>query len=133
MIDLPQLPDEVRATLSPVVAVHLAALEAAVQTLTSTNAALAARVAELEARLGQNSSNSSRPPSSDPPGARPAAPPTRGPRHPGGQPGHRGHFRAQLPVEQVDAVVRVVPVACTDCGTALPTRTGPTDPPDYRH
>ena len=133
MLDLPRLPDGVRATLAPVVAAHVAALEAAIQTLISTNAALAARVAELEARLGQNSSNSSRPPSSDPPGARPAAPPTRGPRHPGGQPGHRGHFRAQLPVEQVDAVVRVVPVACTDCGTALPTRTGPTDPPDYRH
>ncbi len=133
MTDLPRLPDEVRATLSPLVATHLAALEAAVQTLTSTNAALAARVAELEARLGQNSANSSRPPSSDPPGARPAPPSTGRQRHAGGQPGHRGHFRALLPVEQVDAVVRVVPVACADCGASLPAPAGPGDPPDQRH
>ena len=74
MIELPGLPEEVRATLSPLVATYLATLEAAVQRLTSTNAALATRVAELEARLGQHSANSSRPPSSDPPGARPAPP-----------------------------------------------------------
>ena len=125
MVELPELPDEVRATLPPVVAAYVAALEAAV-------AALTARVADLEARLGQNSSNSSRPPSSDPPGTRPLPPP-RGARRPGGQPGHRGHFRALLPVEQVDTVVRHVPVACERCAAALPEVAGPADPPDQRH
>ena len=133
MIDLPRLPDEVRATLPPVAAAYIAALEAAVQTLASANAMLATRVAELEARLGQNSSNSSRPPSTDPPGARPSPPPPRGSRRAGGQPGHRGHFRALRPVGQVDEVVRLVPGACADCGAALPAGAGPGDPPDQRH
>ena len=133
MMDLPPLPDEVRATVPPVVAAYIAALEAAVQTLATANATLQARVAELEARLGQNSSHSSRPPSSDPPGARPSAPPVRGPRRAGGQPGHRGHFRALLPVEQVDEVVRLVPEACADWGAALPAAAGPADLPDHRH
>ncbi len=133
MLDLPQLPDEVRATLPAAVAAYVAALEAAVQTLATTNVALAARVAELEARLGQNSANSSRPPSSDPPGARPTVPPAHGQRRPGGQPGHRGHFRVLRPVAQVDTVVRLVPMACADCGAALPAAAGPGDPPDQRH
>src|SRR5687767_11477112 len=60
--------------------------------------ALQARVRELEARLGQTSANSSRPPSSDPPQAaeRPKALPSG--RKRGGQPGHRGAYRALLPV-----------------------------------
>jgi transposase len=84
------------------------------------NAALQDRVRELEARLGQNSANSSRPPSSDPPQApvRPKAPPSG--RKRGGQPGHRGAFRALLPVEQVDEVVVVVPEDCRHCGQPLP-------------
>src|SRR5215204_1116091 len=67
------------------------------------------RIRELEARLGQDSSNSSRPPSSDPPQApaRPKAGPSG--RKRGGQLGHRGAFRALLPVEQVDAIVAVEP------------------------
>src|SRR4051795_5797554 len=71
--------------------------------------ALQERVRELEARLGQTSANSSRPPSSDPPQvpARLKAPPSG--RKRGGQPGHRGAYRALLPIEQVDAVVVVVP------------------------
>ncbi len=133
MVELPQLPDEIRATLAPVVAAYIAAREAAVQTLTTANAALSARVAELEARLGQNSSNSSRPPSSDPPGTRPPAPAARGQRRPGGQRGHPGRFRALLPVEQVDTVVRIVPEACAACGAVLPAQAGPDDPPAQRH
>ena len=133
MVELPQLPDATRATLPPVVAAYVTALEAAVQGLTTANAALFARVAELEARLGQNSSNSSRPPSSDRPGAHPPAPPAHGQRHSGGQRGHPGHFRALLPVELVDAVVRIVPEACAACGAAPPAPAGPADPPAQRH
>src|SRR5690242_6236396 len=92
--------------------------------LRAENAVLQARIRELEARLGQNSSNSSRPPSSDPPQApaRPKAPPSG--RKRGGQPGHRGTFRALLPVAQVDEVVVVVPDACRHCGQLLPAPAG---------
>jgi transposase len=84
--------------------------------LRAENAALQQRVRELEARLGQNSSNSSRPPSSDPPQApaRPKAPPSG--RQRGGQPGHRGAYRALLPVEQVDEIVVGEPERCRYCG-----------------
>ena len=80
--------------------------------------ALEARIRELEARLGQDSTNSSRPPSADPPGAVRPTPPASG-RSRGGQPGHRGHHRAVLPPERVDAVVEHRPVACRRCGHAL--------------
>src|SRR5918912_1545952 len=82
--------------------------------------ALQEQVRELEARLGQNSSNSSRPPSSDPPQApaRPKAPPSG--RKRGGQPGHRGAFRALLPVEQVDEIVAVMPERCRHCAQPFP-------------
>ena len=133
MIDVPRLPDEVRAARPPVVAAYGSALEAAVQTLSRANAALAARVADLERRLGQNSTNSSRPLSSDPPGRRRAAPkrPPSG-RRPGGQPGHPGQCRALLPPEQVTHTVRRVPSHCAGCGAPLPQMADPTDPEDER-
>src|SRR5215217_6724477 len=76
---------------------------------------LEARVRELEGRLRQDSSNSSRPPSADPPQApvRPKAPPSG--RKRGGQPGHRGAYRALLPVDQVDEVVTIAPEICRHC------------------
>jgi transposase len=82
--------------------------------------ALQERIRELEARLGQTSANSSRPPSMDPFEAppRPKAPPTE--RKRGGQPGHRGAYRALLPVEQMDEVVLVAPEACRHCGQPFP-------------
>src|SRR5438045_2301483 len=88
--------------------------------LRAENAVLQARVRELEARLGQNSSNSSRPPSSDPPQAPPGpkAPPSG--RKRGGQPGHRGAYRALLPLEQVDEIVPVVPERCRHCEQPFP-------------
>src|SRR5438105_8976298 len=69
--------------------------------LRAQNAALQERIRDLEARLGQNSSNASCPPSTDPPHVPPRqrAPATG--RKRGGQPGHRGAYRARLPVEQV--------------------------------
>ena len=88
------------------------------------NTALQMRIHDLEARLGQNSSNSARPPSSDPPQApaRPKAPPSG--RNRGGQPGHRGAFRALLPVEQVDEFVAVVPAQCRHCQQPFPEVSG---------
>src|ERR671927_1395044 len=78
------------------------------------------RIRDLETRLGQHSANSSRPPSADPPQApaRPKAPLSG--RKRGGQPGHRGTFRALLPVEEVDEIVAVVPDRCRHCGQAIP-------------
>src|SRR5215210_306341 len=94
---------------------QLATLQVANAALRAENAVLQARVRELEARLGQDSSNSSRPPSSDPPQTppRPKAPPSG--RKRGGQPGHRGAYRALLPVEQVDGMIVVVPEHCRHC------------------
>ena len=133
MIDVPPLPDELRATLPAVVVAYLAALETALQTLTTVNAALQARVAEVEARVGQNATNSSRPPSSDPPGQRPTTTtPAPSGRRPGGQPGHPGQYRALLPPERVTHTVRRVPDACAGCGAALAQAAGPTDPADER-
>src|SRR3954453_17539787 len=92
--------------------------------LRAENAALQERIRELEAQLGQTSANSSRPPSSDPPQApaRPKATPSG--RKRGGQPGHRGAFRALLPVEQVDEVVAVVPERCRHCQQPFPETGG---------
>jgi transposase len=103
---------------------ELATLRLENTALRAENAALQARVRELEGRLGQTSANSSRPPSSDPPQAptRPKAPPSG--RKRGGQPGHRGAWRALLPVEQVDEVVVVVPEACRHCQQPFPESTG---------
>jgi transposase len=97
------------------------------------NGALHERIHELEARLGQNSANSSRPPSSDPPEtpARSKAP--RSSRKRGGQPGHRGAYRALLPVEQVDEVVPVVPEQCRHCQQPFPEPAGRRGGRVWRH
>src|SRR5215813_14145883 len=82
--------------------------------------ALEAREAALEATLQQTSRTSSRPPSSDPPQAlaqRPRRAPTG--RRPGGQPGHEGHARAVVPVEEVDVVIPVKPEHCRRCQQPL--------------
>ncbi len=125
MTEMPVLPDELRATLPPVVQAYIAALEQVVVELT-------ARLATVEARLAQNSTNSSRPPSSDPPGTpKPAVPPATG-RRPGGQPGHPGRARAVLAAAQVDEVIVCVPERCRGCGAALSATAAPTDPSDER-
>lgn len=92
---------------------YLEALEARV-------AALEATVQQLRAQLQQDSRTSSRPPSSDPPQAlakRPRREPTG--RRPGGQPGHEGHTRGLVPVEEVDVVVPVKPERCRRCQHVL--------------
>ena len=77
--------------------------------LESKVTALESMVTTLEEKLRTNSSNSSKPPSSDPPGTLkrdPKEPPTRGKkRKKGAQPGHPGHHRALIPIDQLDALV----------------------------
>ncbi len=62
-----------------------------------------------------------------------AAPPPRGTgaakRKPGGQPGHKPHARALLPVEQVDEVLDHKPSNCRGCGRRLKGE----DPEPRRH
>jgi transposase len=103
---------------------ELATLRLENAALRAENVLLQERIRELEARLGQNSSNSSRPPSTDPPQApsRQKAPATG--RKRGGQPGHRGAFRALLSIEQVDEVVVVNPEACRHCEQPFPETAG---------
>jgi transposase len=93
----------------PAVQAYLHALEARV-------AALEATVQQLREQLQQDSRTSSCPPSSDPPQAlakRLRREPTG--RRPGGQPGHEGHARVVVPVEQVDVVMPVKPARCQRC------------------
>jgi Family of unknown function (DUF6444)/zinc-finger binding domain of transposase IS66 len=92
--------------------------------LRAENTVLQERVRQLETRLGQNSSNSSRPPSTDPPQAPPRPKAWSSGRKRGGQPGHRGAFRALLRVEQVDEIVAVVPERCRHCGQSFPEPAG---------
>ena len=100
---------------------RLSTLEARVQTLQAQNRA-------LQERLHQTSRNSSRPPSSDPPQSlRPRRP--RGQRRRGGQPGHPGHTRTLLPVEEVDEVVVLKPDQCSGCHAPL----WGDDPAPFRH
>jgi transposase len=91
-------------------------------------AKLEAEVQELTVRLNQNSQNSSKPPSSDGPHVKRKPPKPLSGRKPGGQPGHRLHQRALVPVEQVDEVIGCKPAQCRRCGKPL---TG-SDPAPWR-
>jgi transposase len=95
---------------------YIEALEARVAALEGSVQRLEAAVQHLTEHVQQNSRNSSRPPSSDPPQAsgkysrrEPSG------RRPGGQPGHEGHARALVPVEEVDVVVPIKPGRCRRC------------------
>jgi len=90
---------------------RLSALEASVQALREQNAA-------LQERLNQTSRNSSRPPSSDPPQSLRPRRADSGRRR-GGQPGHAGHTRTLVPVEEVDEVVVLKPDRCRGCQAPL--------------
>lgn len=72
-------------------------------------------IEDLKSRLNKNSGNSSQPPSSDKPWLKkPGKTPTG--KKKGGQMGHVGRSRKQLPVEQVDTVVKVsVAPDCPHC------------------
>ena len=95
---------------------YIRALEARVAALEAIVQRLEATVRHLTERLQQDSRTSARPPSSDPPqaiGRRPRPEPSG--RRPGGQPGHEGHTRALVPIEQVEVVIPVKPERCHHC------------------
>jgi transposase len=75
---------------------------------------LEARVAALEEQLGRSSRNSSLPPSQDPPSVVKRSSKRSG-RGRGGQPGHPGASRMQVPLERVDLVVEHWPERCRGC------------------
>jgi Transposase IS66 family. len=76
------------------------------------------KLAELQDRLRANSSNSSTAPSASPPWAPKLKKKPTG-KPPGGQKGHQGHYRKLLAIEQVDEVVKHVPVICNHCQAPL--------------
>ena len=89
---------------------------------------------DLRLQLGMDSTNSSKPPSSDSLAARGKREQKGGrkgsrKRKPGGQPGHKGHHRKLLDLEDVDDIQTLIPGQCGHCGTDL---TGD-DPNPLRH
>ena len=124
----PAFPHEVWERTPSEAQAYIRALEARVEALEAMVQALQEHNRALQEQLNQTSQNSSRPPSSDPPQhARPHRP--RSKRHRGGQPGHPGHTRTLLPVEEVDAVVVLKPEQCTHCHAPLQGD----DPTPWRH
>jgi transposase len=104
-------------------AARIAAQDARIVELEAKIEQLTALVEKLMTKLGENSGNSHLPPSSDGPGGRAAEkkPSSNGTKKKrGGQPGHEGHERALLPLEQVDRVVELYPKECESCWAALP-------------
>jgi hypothetical protein len=74
----------------------------------------------LRERFNLNSSNSSKPPSSDGPGTPPRTVKAQSGKRPGGQPGHKGSFRAPLPEDKLTGkVLCPPPPQCTACGCAV--------------
>jgi transposase len=83
------------------------------------------QIADLERQLAlrrQNSETSSKPPSSDglageqrQRGRRQS----KSRRKPGGQPGHRGHWRGLAPADRVDHVIDLLPDRCRHCDCRL--------------
>jgi transposase len=115
------LPPDIWERTPPAAQTYIRALEA-------RGAALEGMMQALQAQLKQTSQNSSRPPSSDPPQhPRPRRP--RGQRRRGGQPGHAGHTRTLVPVEDVQEFVVLKPVHCPHCQTPF----SGDDPAPWRH
>jgi transposase len=86
------------------------------------------KIVELERKLAlrlQNSTTSSKPPSSDGVAGEQRPRGSRGKksrRKPGGQPGHRGHWRGLVPLSRVDQVIEVFPPRCRHCDSRLSRR-----------
>lgn len=84
------------------------------------------QIADLERKLAvrlQNSVTSSKPPSSDGLAGEQRLRGSRrkkSRRKPGGQPGHRGHWRRLAPASRVDHVIKLFPARCGYCDGRLP-------------
>jgi transposase len=128
METLPAFPHEVWERTPPEAQAYIRTLEARVETLASMVHALQEQVRTLQEQLNQTSQNSSRPPSSDPPQPGRRRRP-RSHRRRGGQPGHPGHTRPLIPVEEVDAVVVIKPEQCPHCQAPF----SGDDPAPWRH
>jgi transposase len=118
MDTLSTLPQDLWDRIPPEARPYIETLKGQVQTLTSMVHTLQEQVRTLQEQLNQTSRNSSRPPSSDPPQS-PRPRRFRGQRRRGGQPGHLGHTRLLLPVEEVDEVVVLKPAQCVHCQASL--------------
>jgi transposase len=83
------------------------------------------QIADLERKLAlrqQNSTTTSKPPSSDGLAGEQRLRGSRrkkNRRKPGGQPGHRGHWRGLAPLSRVDQVIAVFPPKCRHCDSRL--------------
>jgi transposase len=96
------------------------------------------QIADLERKLAlqrQNSTTSSKPPSTDGLAGEQRLRGSRrkkNRRKPGGQPGHRGHWRGLAPLSRVDQVIEVFPPKCRHCDNRL-SRTMSTQGEARRH
>jgi len=77
--------------------------------------ALEAENKRLRELLDTNSKNSSKPPSQDPFRSKRDSKPSG--RKQGGQPGHPGHNRVLVPLEQVTTVIDLLPLSCPNCAS----------------
>lgn len=105
-----QLPNEIFATLPPLVQAYIRYLEERVHQLE-------ARVLDLENRLAKNSSNSGKPPSSDGLKKKTKSLRVKTDKKPGGQPGHQG--KTLLAVDTPDIVIVHTPKQCQNCYKGL--------------
>ena len=114
---IPPLPEEIFASLPPVVQVYIRQLEAIVQEQAARIQKLEERVHDLENRLNKNSSNSSKPPSSDGLSRKPKSLREQSGKKPGGQIGHEGKTLNQ--VVEPDQIVVHSPLSCKNCHASL--------------
>ncbi len=121
-------PSDIWQQTPPEAQAYIRALEARLSTWESMVQALQEQNRALQEQLNQTSRNSSRAPSSDPPQSQHPSRP-RGQRRRGGQPGHPGHTRNLVPVEEVDEVVVLKPDQCRGCHAPLLGD----DPSPFRH
>jgi transposase len=94
------------------------AVKAIIATLLTIINAQQKIIEDLTEKLNTNSKNSSKPPSSEP-FKKNIKKKKKSKRKQGGQPGHKGVFRALLPVEEVDHIEICNPLKLCGCGSRI--------------